>query len=153
PAFPLVIGASALYAILVALIGVGFSIVCRNTMRATIFTLIAWAGLCVGPLLLGLAVESLARSSNFSEENTPLGTWPLYSMSPPVNLWLLPFPDSALAAHASDASSTHAAMISSAFGLAFAAVLAWFLWERLNARFGHITGRMPMTGSGALSRR
>lgn len=150
-AFPLVIGGGAVYAILVALIGVSFSMVCRNTMRATLYTLIAFAGLCITPLFLGLAVESLARSADWSEAQTHWVTLPLYSLSPPVTLWFLPFPDSALGTPELDGSPAHAAVAGSALGLAFAAGLAWFLWDRLNARFGKITGRMPIPEAGSAS--
>jgi ABC-type transport system involved in multi-copper enzyme maturation permease subunit len=143
-AFPLVLGAWTLYAFLAALIGVGFSLVCRNTMRATMFTLITLIGLCVGPLLLGLAVESVARSGDWLEAETRLVTWPIYRLSPPVNLWHLPFNDRLRTTDSQDRTSAREGFLASGFGLAFAASLACFLWMRLNSRFGSITGRMPV---------
>jgi ABC-type transport system involved in multi-copper enzyme maturation permease subunit len=143
-ALPLLVGAWALYAVVVALVGIGFSLVCSNSLRATIFTLSAVASLCLVPVLLGLGVGVLTQAASWSAVKSHIASSPIFSASPPVTLWALAFPDSTLTASDGETELARDELIATCFGLAVMAWLAWCLWAQLNAKFGRITGRMPV---------
>jgi ABC-type transport system involved in multi-copper enzyme maturation permease subunit len=56
-AVPLLAAAWAVYAIFLASLGLWFSLVCRTTLRASIWTVVSALGMCLGPWLLVLVFQ------------------------------------------------------------------------------------------------
>jgi hypothetical protein len=122
-------------AIMMATIGVWCSLLSRNTLRAKVFTLAVLAAICFLPLVCGLVAKILHKATGAPDSVFRYIAQFSRGLSPPLMLWDLGFSDSSRLIE--DASPA-------LLGLAVYGVAAWILWRRLNARFGPITGRMPM---------
>ena len=140
-ALPLLVAGWFLFAILAAEIGVWCSLASHNTLRATIFTLAILASISVAPPLLGLAWDVFAPAVGWSERSPLVAALTSCGTSPPMVLWGLAYTGNVEAAIL---ASARYQFIAAFVGTCGYAVIAWLLWRRLLARFGRLTGRMPV---------
>jgi NADH:ubiquinone oxidoreductase subunit 6 (subunit J) len=144
-AFPLLICAYAAYAHFLAGVGIWFSLASRTTLRATIWTLLVAAGVNLLPWAVELGWDLLAYVFEFRQnawnDLTPLVT------SPPVTLsYLASFPGDWGPRRWPTEYSPTERLAAALLGIVVYAVAAWVLWRLINARFGKMTGRMPVSG-------
>jgi ABC-type transport system involved in multi-copper enzyme maturation permease subunit len=137
-ALPLVLLAWVVYAWLAAVIGLWCSLQCRNTLRATVLTLLLVVVAGVGPLVLWSWLDAVASFGGLRREL--IGNFEAYRLMPPVTLFLLAFQETDFTPRGLLPLETlHEVLL----GVVAYAVLAAVLWNRLVARFGPVTGRMP----------
>jgi hypothetical protein len=143
-ALPLLVAGWFLFAVLAAEIGVWCSLASRNTLRSTIFTLAILAGISVGPPFLGLAYDVFAPAFGLPERSPFAAALWSYGASPPLTLWGLAY--STNVNEPMLGSATYR-FIGGLVGMYAYAVIAWLVWRQLVARFGRLTGRMPVVYS------
>jgi len=141
-AVPLLVAAWFVYAALAAGLGIWFSLTCRTTLRATVWTLITIVGVGAGPWIMDVCCRPFLLSGPaVAHGYGPLLELDLYAMTP---LWTLNF----LAFYGGTSSKVWVHFGAVELGLLFYATAAFFLWLWLNARFGQLTGRMSSRVSG-----
>jgi ABC-type transport system involved in multi-copper enzyme maturation permease subunit len=135
----------AIFATLVAVLGLWFSLLSRTTLRATVLTLLAVLVVSAAPLAFWSFVETAVTLAGLRREYTWVAEYEAYPLTPPATLYLLAF-------HSSDFEPQGllpAYMLKDMLlALVAYAALAAALWGLLLARFGPITGRMPYGKSG-----
>jgi hypothetical protein len=142
-AFPVLAGAWAIYAFFVAGIGICCSLASRSTLRATVWTLLIVAGLNVLPWVIELVWDLLAYAFDFPQNAN--GDLAMLAASPPATLDHLAFVreiarSPRLPLEHTPGEERAAALL----GLTLYAAAASILWRTIKARFGRITGRMPV---------
>lgn len=167
-AAPLLIGAWFVYAAFLASLGLMFSLVCKNTMRATLWTLVTMLGLTGGHWLCGLCYVPLAAPPPTSRSET---NWLLefqkFGMTPPLTLNLLAFGGRDLRAfehekyygygrenyytYYDDYSNryynrpvTCGRLLAAGASLGAYALAAWVPWAIARENFPRKTGRLPL---------
>jgi hypothetical protein len=122
------------YASCLAGVGLWFSISCSTTLRATLYTLVAFLLASVGHWAIWLC---LVFVSPFSVLQTMVGL--PRSLTPPAVLYMLSAGRSEVAY--SNDWELHACL--SGFGLFLWALAACILWSMARKRFRMLTSRMP----------
>jgi ABC-type transport system involved in multi-copper enzyme maturation permease subunit len=124
--------AVAVYAALAASLGTWFSVACRTSFRAILYT-----GIATVPILLGPGVLlRLVTHTTLADDKAPwVEVFVDQGLSPAVNLWTLCFPWEGLAA---------ARLLAGVAGLAFHALIAYALWEAARARLEAFKGPAPV---------
>jgi hypothetical protein len=141
-AVPLLVFASAVYALFLAGVGIWFSLASRTTLRATIWTLLVAAGVNALPWSLELGWDLLAYAFDF-RQNAWSSLAPL-AASPPLTLsFLASLPGDWKARGWPLEHSLTERLATAVIGIILYAGAAWILWRVINARFGKMTGRMP----------
>jgi ABC-type transport system involved in multi-copper enzyme maturation permease subunit len=142
-ALPVLVGAWAIYAFLLAGVGISCSLASRNTLRATTLTLLIAAGLNVLPWAIGLGWDLLAYAFDFPQNAVGDLAW--LAACPPVTLTHLAVVGQPARAPRWPPSHTPGQELAAALlGLILYALAASILWWAIKARFGRITGRMPV---------
>jgi ABC-type transport system involved in multi-copper enzyme maturation permease subunit len=142
-ALPLLPVAWFIYAAFLAVLGLWFSLTCRTTMRANVWTLIAIAALSFGhwlpwffcclPLRAGVGPDSVMQHIAYFQ---------LYGFTPPVTLGWLAF-------HAEEFQVRNQwndpveYLMDAIVGLFCWIVGAWVLWIITSRRFRVVAGRLP----------
>ena len=149
---PWLLLAWTIYAGFLAVVGLWFSVVCRTSLRATIWTLLTVAGLGVGHWYLWLVVcLPLGDDSNPTVQT--LAHFQMYGLTPPLALAWLAFRDGDISllgrnsinwlewfGRSEDLQAFEAIIL----GLVFWALAGLLLWWRLSRRFRRATGRVPL---------
>lgn len=169
-ALPLLVGAWFIYAAFMCSVGMIFSLFCKTTTRATLWTLVTitalsvghWlCGLCCGPLLLltnsgSTYPYSRGGYSSVETRNEWVTEFQKYGLTPPFTLNLFTFYERELdnSLDSTDSSNyssrprvrtfTCGRTIAAFFGLGCYAMAAWVLWAISCEHFTRVTGRMPM---------
>jgi hypothetical protein len=142
-AFPVLVIAWIVYAVVIAGIGVWCSLACRTTLRATIWTLGITAGLVVLPWAVELIWDVLAYV--FSLRQNAWGDLPEIALSPPITLsWLASIPREGGYTRMAPPIQWEEEYAAGLFGLILYAAAGRGLWWIIRARFGRLTGRMPV---------
>jgi ABC-type transport system involved in multi-copper enzyme maturation permease subunit len=144
-ALPLIAAAWLTYAALAANVGLWFSLICRTTLRATIFSLLAFLALAAAPFALWASWESLVRMLRWEQDFPWVFQFHAEHVLPPVSLGLLVFCD---ADFGPGGWMTGQTVLEALGGVAGYAVLAAILWALIAGRFPLVTGRMPVGKSG-----
>jgi ABC-type transport system involved in multi-copper enzyme maturation permease subunit len=140
-ALPLLIVAWLVFAVLAAEIGVWCSLASRNTLRSTIFTLAILAGISVVPPVSGWAWDIFAQAFGWPARSPPIPSLWSYCASPPMALWGLAYSTKVKGPILESATCQ---LMGGIMGIHAYAVIAWLVWRQLLARFGRLTGRMPV---------
>jgi ABC-type transport system involved in multi-copper enzyme maturation permease subunit len=165
-ALPLVLIAWTCYAAFLASLGLWFSLVSRNSMRATICTLLIVLATCVGPWLLSafwtlivdFAVAPTAATRPWMAPRPEPGLSDqvpqlLSALAPPSSLGFLTFcerdflPEPAVQygyGYGPPPVSPVARLLAIVFALLGYVLAAVVLYNQTCARFGEVTGRMPL---------
>jgi ABC-type transport system involved in multi-copper enzyme maturation permease subunit len=175
-AVPLLLLALFIYLGFAASLGLWFSLRCRTTLRATIWTLVTLLGVSLGPWLLTtfccgpvgfLARPAPARGGPFSEPTPPLARLlsevQTYALTPPVTMAALAFADGevlALGGRRAEVwsrsygggddlfeTSPSRRLGFSMMGVLLYGIAAIVLLLLTAARFTAITGRLPLPGA------
>jgi ABC-type transport system involved in multi-copper enzyme maturation permease subunit len=177
-ALPLLLIAWVVYAIFLASLGVWFSLVSRNTLRATCWTLLTAGATWLGPWVVAFFGRLVAavfsptpiysapgRYSTFSPlENGDWGRWfsdCLSILSPVSGLYFLTFYEKDYAGPRNDVYYDGDSLFEwsgpEAFWVKLPALVFWlvcytlaavFLYNMARARFAEMTGRMPLAAAG-----
>lgn len=148
-ALPLLIGAGVIYVTCVASVGLWFSMFYKQTLRATLFTILATLIIIIGPgVLMQLMIEDLspglgaARNPEWGERLV------LHMLSPPKVMWTLAFYSGNLAADpdALPMNDIAAAVVATHFFF----LLTIVLWISLLARFEAEKGKAPSSRAGPI---
>lgn len=172
-ALPLLLIAWGCYAAFLASVGMYFSLVSRNSLRATIWTLVVVTGTCIGPWLLSafwLLVVEFIHPTPYGVRRwagSPLGgnaaTWSeqlpdlLSALAPPSTLNFLTFAQRDLVG--TDAAYEYSSygappvepwlrLVAIVVALVGYLVAALVLYNRACALFPEVTGRMPLARAG-----
>lgn len=149
-AVPLVVMAWFIYAGFVAAVGLWFSVACRTTLRATVWTLAAAVGGSVGhwfvlTLCFYIPIQKLA--SGLEEELTWVPEFHLFGLTPPFTMWCLALQGWEFEERWFFSLGVHETWRYSVFGLvglAFWATAGILIWLLAAARFRALTGRKPL---------
>jgi ABC-type Na+ efflux pump permease subunit len=138
--FPLA-AAWAVYALFVAGVGIWFSLNSRNTLRATIGTLLVACGVNVLPWVAGLCWDALAYAFDF--RHNAFADLVTLIVSPPATMSY--FASTGHVIKHRLLNRLPAELLWAALaGILVYAIAARLLWWRIKARFGRLTGRMPL---------
>ncbi|MCI0682621.1 MAG: ABC transporter permease subunit [Gemmataceae bacterium] len=144
-AFPLLLAAWFVFASAAALIGLGYSMACHTTLRATVFTVLTCAGLGVGHWLAWFCCGPILFFSGSSGDGAMYLVKFQAGMTPPVVLFVLGFSGAEL--RADGVSRDMAELLAfSIFGLFLWTLAGLFFWNGvLVPRFRALTGRAEGT--------
>jgi ABC-type transport system involved in multi-copper enzyme maturation permease subunit len=147
PTVPWMFLAWAVYAGFVAVVGLWFSMTCRTTLRATVWTLLTVTALGVGHWYLWavFCMPLRLREDTFAW----LVRFQMYGLTPPLSLaWLAFRGDSVesgvIGANGTEADDPMAAFYCLLAGLVLWSVAGYVLWRRAASRFRVLTGRVPL---------
>jgi ABC-type transport system involved in multi-copper enzyme maturation permease subunit len=148
-----------------ASLGLWFSLRCRTTLRATIWTLVTLIGVggghwlltlfCCGPLALFVA-PTPTRGNLWRNPKPTLGDLvseaQTYALTPPITMMTLAIPDVSMSSQGSwDDDFTERSrprrLGFSMVGVLLYGIAAIVLWRRTAARFTTVTGRLPLPGA------
>jgi ABC-type transport system involved in multi-copper enzyme maturation permease subunit len=148
-ALPVVVVTWLVFAAFVASLGCWFSLVCRTSLRATVWTLLATVGLGVGhwflmSLCIYIPVQTLALG--LGEDFSWVPQFELFGLTPPATLALLAlhgweFKDNMFLWRGRDFLHW---LAFAAGGLAIWATAAGILWGVTLRRFRVLAGRLPL---------
>jgi ABC-type transport system involved in multi-copper enzyme maturation permease subunit len=143
-AFPILVLAWIVYALLLSGIGILCSLASRTTLRATIITLSITAGLVILPWTIDLGWDVLAYVLGF-QQNMLSGSLET-ALNPLATLnWLSsPHGQQGRSTGFARPQPTDAEWASALMGLTLYAIAARILWWFIRVRFGRMTGRMPV---------
>jgi ABC-type transport system involved in multi-copper enzyme maturation permease subunit len=131
------------YALFVAGVGIWFSLNCRNTLRATIGTLLVACGVNVLPWVAGLCWDALAYAFDF--RHNAFADFATLIASPPATMRYFASSGDDLDIIRRLLNRSPVELFgASLLGILVYAIAARVLWWRINARFGRLTGRMPV---------
>lgn len=144
-AFPLVLTAWLVFASAAALIGLGYSMACHTTLRATVFTVLTCVGLGVGHWLIWFCCGPILFFSGSSGDGAMYLVKFQAGVTPPVVLFFLGFSGEEL--RSDGAGRDMAELLAfSIFGLFLWTLAALFFWNGvLVPRFRALTGRAQGT--------
>lgn len=144
-AFPLVLTAWVVFASAAALIGLGYSMACHSTLRATVFTVLTCVGLGVGHWLIWFCCGPILFFSGSSGDGAMYLVKFQAGVTPPVVLFFLGFSGEEL--RSDGASRDMAELLAfSIFGLFLWTLAGLFFWNGvLVPRFRALTGRAEGT--------
>jgi len=147
PAVPWLLLAWGVYAGFLAVLGLLFSMSCRSTLRATVWTLLTAAALGVGHWYLWLVfcMPLHMRENTFAW----VVRFQMYGLTPPLALaWLAFRGDSVesgvICVYSTDGDDPIAALLCLVGGLALWAAAGYVLWRLAARRFRVLTGRVPI---------
>jgi ABC-type transport system involved in multi-copper enzyme maturation permease subunit len=143
-AFPILILAWIVYALLIAGIGTWCSLASRTTLRATIWTLSITVGLVLLPWVVELGLDLLTNALGYRQHG--LTSLLQSALNPVATLsWLSSSRTGNLVTDFHAATNPLAAEWAAALlGLTAYAVAARCIWWMIRVRFGKMTGRMPV---------
>src|SRR5262249_18346707 len=121
-ALPLLIGAWFVYAGVMSLVGLWFSIVCKTTLRATVLSLVSVTGLSVGHWLLWMCCVPCLFSGHASGGEVLEGMIKFEAAGPPPVALGFAFSFSS-----AEAGPSSADWVGEAIGYSLAGLLLWFL--------------------------
>jgi ABC-type transport system involved in multi-copper enzyme maturation permease subunit len=144
-AFPLVLTAWVVFASAAALIGLGYSMACHTTLRATVFTVLTCVGLGVGHWLIWFCCGPILFFSGSSGDGAMYLVKFQAGVTPPVVLFFLGFSGEEL--RTDGAGRDMAELLAfSIFGLFLWTLAGLFFWNGvLVPRFRALTGRAEGT--------
>lgn len=134
-AIPMLIGAWLVYAAVIALIGLAFSINCRSTQRATIYTMLTALGLSFGHLLPWFCCAGVSVMPRAMQLLAQFQV----SLSPPIALAFLPFCPEEMTRYGPDDIPQFVLFIM--IGLFLWTLVAITLWITTSLHFRTITHR------------
>jgi ABC-type transport system involved in multi-copper enzyme maturation permease subunit len=143
-AVPILPIAWLILAAFLGVLGLWFSLVCRTTLRANVWTLIATAALGAGHWLpwffCCFPLQLVGAGPNSGMEH--VAYFQLYGFTPPFTLgWLAFFSEDF--DHANEWHSPLEYTVDAVVGLFCWALAAWVLWLIVNRRFRVMAGRVP----------
>jgi ABC-type transport system involved in multi-copper enzyme maturation permease subunit len=139
-ALPLLPIAWLIYAGFLAVLGLWFSITCRTTMRANLWTLVTIGGITVGQWLPWMFCAFLWVARGPGREVEHVLNFQLWGLTPPFTLGLLAFHGCEFE---NGRGETMEFAMDSIVGLCLYMLAAWGLWVLTCARFRVHTGRIP----------
>jgi ABC-type transport system involved in multi-copper enzyme maturation permease subunit len=146
PTVPWLFLAWAVYAGFVAVVGLWFSMTCRTTLRATVWTLLTVAALGVGHWYLWAVFCMPLRIREGAL--AWLVRFQMYGLTPPLSLAWLAFRADDVQSNVigMDAEDPMGAFTCLLGGLALWSAAGYVLWRRAARRFRVLTGRVPIVG-------
>jgi ABC-type transport system involved in multi-copper enzyme maturation permease subunit len=171
-AVPLLAAALFIYGAFLSSLGMVFSLFCRTTVRATLWTLVTmlalsgghWlCGMCINPLLASPSSRSrvVGYPGRYEPAEFDLGEWVLeaqkYALTPPLTLYLLAYHTQEIEKdmlylgddrYPSPVTTfTCGRLILAVGGLGCYGIAAWALYVVALGNFARKTGRMPVATS------
>jgi ABC-type transport system involved in multi-copper enzyme maturation permease subunit len=153
-AFPLILGATLVYAAFFSMLGLWFSTINRMSLRSTLFTLLAVLVLLLGPVLLSGLFSGRAAGGSSPEVSDWGELLVDYGLSPPATLWTLAFHSGDL--YKGEEPRPVGKILAAVAGVHGYLIVTGLLWlsamSRLNAEkglaprrgaFGFFRGRVP----------
>lgn len=143
-----VFSAWLVYAAFVACLGLWFSVVSRTTLRATLWTLLATAGLGVGHWIIWMCCIPVftigpATPSQEFQKTLEWAARTQVGLTPPLALgWYLPFRTSDFSKMNWSRKEVYEVVLGTA-GVLFWMAMAAVLWFAVSKRFRVLSGRLP----------